>query len=756
MAAYVTAAELRAIVPNQFRDAALADSGGGDTADPGLLNAVLEAACEEVDALIEGRVRLPVDKPAKKLRIAARYIALQVLFIRRGLELPKDAFEVVNFWRRWLQKAGEGDLRLEALPESTNLQGPPHSGAITSRPAITGSGGLIGCIAFCVALSVGAARAQVQPRTWAFELPKGDAFESADYVEWAQGESVALKYAGAPAESRNVRWQIVSGTNLWLDAEASKQARAWTWNLIPSQSAIPAGRYDGRIMVYSPDGEFIRVAAQQSIIVHASPRARELALATPLRDIEHRVEDWMAAWEEHFSTWERGADKKLMDVEDDAGAVIEELSAAADTLLAAATNFRVESVGGPLLADFVTVVQQTKGYGYSTQGWGRVAVGEPEAHGSVIARPVTLALREAFRVVFTNVRSSVSGATPEILPVQNLEIGAYSATPFEIFGTTTGLHWSAGVEAGATGVFDVVLNTWTSRETRIFPGYGATTGIYDFVSFVPGSLRDAVNADMTNRLATGAITPFRSVTWPDLQRNPSAWIGDMDITCVSPYNSTGKWTFAGTLITPQHFVFSSHWPKTTNTFSGLDGETLYWLDKTNGVHARTCTMARAVYKDLSVGRVDSPLPPSITPAKIISTNDWSKFRGVYCAKQRWLQGGPADMIAVHFRPFQLRAVRLPFDGEEYTNLAWWAMSDPTLRYSDLHSRTNFVGGDSGSPILLNLSGETVLALTLSSGGGGGPNIATLADKIEETMETLGPSEYKKLTRINLAGWPAYQ
>ena len=76
MAAYVTAAELRAIVPNQFRDAALADSGGGDTADPGLLNAVLEAACEEVDALIEGRVRLPVDKPAKKLRIAARYIAL--------------------------------------------------------------------------------------------------------------------------------------------------------------------------------------------------------------------------------------------------------------------------------------------------------------------------------------------------------------------------------------------------------------------------------------------------------------------------------------------------------------------------------------------------------------------------------------------------------------------------------------------------------------------------------------------------------
>lgn len=753
MAAYVTAAELRAIVPNQFRDAALADSGGGDTADPGLLNAVLEAACEEVDALIEGRVRLPVDKPAKKLRIAARYIALQVLFIRRGLELPKDAFEVVNFWRRWLQKAGEGDLRLEALPESTNLQGPPHSGAITSRPAITGSGGLIGCIAFCVALSVGAARAQVQPRTWAFELPKGDAFESADYVEWAQGESVALKYAGAPAESRNVRWQIVSGTNLWLDAEASKQARAWTWNLIPSQSAIPAGRYDGRIMVYSPDGEFIRVAAQQSIIVHASPRARELALATPLRDIEHRVEDWMAAWEEHFSTWERGADKKLMDVEDDAGAVIEELSAAADTLLAAATNFRVESVGGPLLEDFATAEFRVSG-----SGWGVVDNGAAVNHGNVIARENTLGLRENFTIAFTNIRSSVDGVSPTATAGANLSDGPFSARASDMAGNTaTGLHWSAGIQSGAVGVVECILGTWTGKTSRTFPGYTATTNVHEFLGFVPGSLRATVDADMLARNATGLINPYETTTtWPNLVRNTNVWTKDMDLTCVSPYNSLGSWRYNFTLVTPQHFVFASHWPSTGTNSSLIDGHTLYFVDSTNGLHSREVVKARQVWMDCSVGLLDTPLPAAVTPAKIIDTNDFAKFKGVETLRPDSTLVGPSGMIGVHVRPTYARAVRVPFDPPTPdSNTYWWSSRDPDLRHSDTHSGTNYVAGESGSPVLLCIDGQTVIAQTLYTGGGAGPHIAALRSQIEATMATLGESTHTNLETINLAHWPDY-
>ena len=42
--AYVTAKDLRAVVPDQYRDAALSDSGA--TPDPGLLQAVIDAACQ--------------------------------------------------------------------------------------------------------------------------------------------------------------------------------------------------------------------------------------------------------------------------------------------------------------------------------------------------------------------------------------------------------------------------------------------------------------------------------------------------------------------------------------------------------------------------------------------------------------------------------------------------------------------------------------------------------------------------------------
>ena len=117
---YCTAADLRALVPDLYRDAALADSFGGANADPGLLDIVLSAACDEVDALISGRVRLPLPPDAipSKLRTAAALFAAETLCIRRGAALPEALAAKVKWWRDWLSKIGEGDLRLAAAPES--------------------------------------------------------------------------------------------------------------------------------------------------------------------------------------------------------------------------------------------------------------------------------------------------------------------------------------------------------------------------------------------------------------------------------------------------------------------------------------------------------------------------------------------------------------------------------------------------------------------------------------------------------------
>ena len=117
---YCTAADLRALVPDLHRDAALADSFGGTNADAGLLDAVLSSACDEVDALISGRVRLPLSPDAipSKLRTAAALFAAEILYIRRAAVLPEALAEKVKWWRDWLSKVGEGDLRLAATPES--------------------------------------------------------------------------------------------------------------------------------------------------------------------------------------------------------------------------------------------------------------------------------------------------------------------------------------------------------------------------------------------------------------------------------------------------------------------------------------------------------------------------------------------------------------------------------------------------------------------------------------------------------------
>lgn len=420
---------------------------------------------------------------------------------------------------------------------------------------------------------------------------------------------------------------------------------------------------------------------------------------------------------------------------------------------AAGTNIVVESVGGPLLEDFATAEFLVSG-----SGWGVAATGAAVNYGNVIARENTLGLRENFTIAFTNIRSSVDGVSPTATAGANLSDGPFSAGSWDMVGNTaTGLHWAAGVQSGAVGVVECTLGTWTGKTSRTFPGYTATTNVHEFLGFVPGSLRAAVDADMLARNATGLINPYETITtWPNLVRNTNVWTKDMDLTCVSPYNSLGSWTYNFTLVTPQHFVFSSHWPFTGTNSSLIDGHTLYFVDSTNGLHSREVVKARQVWLDCSVGLLDTPLPPSVTPAKIINTNDFAKFKGVETLRPGRDLVGPSGMIGVHVRPTFARAVRVPFDPPTPdSNTYWWSSRDPNLRLSDTHSGTNYVGGESGSPVLLCIEGQTVIAQTLYTGGGSGPHIAALRSQIEATMATLGESAHTNLETINLAHWPDY-
>ena len=109
--AYVTIAELRALMPDEYRDAAVDDAGTGPMEE--VLEEVAAAASRECDGLIEARYHTPAPPPVPaKLRQAALWIALEMLFTRRGATPPERVAKAADNWREVLRAVGKGEAAL--------------------------------------------------------------------------------------------------------------------------------------------------------------------------------------------------------------------------------------------------------------------------------------------------------------------------------------------------------------------------------------------------------------------------------------------------------------------------------------------------------------------------------------------------------------------------------------------------------------------------------------------------------------------
>ena len=314
---YCTAADLRALIPDVHRDAALADSFGGANADAGLLDLVLSSACDEVDALISGRVRLPLPPDAipSKLRTAAALIAAETLYIRRGLDLPSALAEKVKWWRDWLSKIGEGDLRLAADPDAATEPETASAGAasIVARPALTGSHGLLGLIAVILGLSaafIGTesdALAAVGHRTFSLAAPPDPAtFSAVPSIEWERGESVTLDLSGPVlAAGQFPSWQVADVSNLWMDVASS----SLSFHAAPDTAALPPGRYMGRVVVTNTDSSLVRVLAVQNVRV--LPGAPDLCPPEPASTLATTA--WVEGLAESISNALHQADAAFAD-----------------------------------------------------------------------------------------------------------------------------------------------------------------------------------------------------------------------------------------------------------------------------------------------------------------------------------------------------------------------------------------------------------------------------------------------------------
>jgi len=223
---------------------------------------------------------------------------------------------------------------------------------------------------------------------------------------------------------------------------------------------------------------------------------------------------------------------------------------------------------------------------------------------------------------------------------------------------------------------------------------------------------DGVTAsDTTKKIFTSS-----NFTTQTYARNPNVWtnrISPIDLTGLSPWNTTGANTRAGTLISPRHVAFANH-------YQISDGATLVFVGSDNSVATRTLIAKTSVAgTDITIGVLNEDVPVGITHYPIISKTNFDNY---------------------------LSTVQVPMlvlDQEEKA-----LVNDITFISNSVHHSTPsgssprfpfnevLIGGDSGNPGFVIIDGKPVLVLT-HLGSGLGPNYGSYLSEINSIMNSLG-------------------
>lgn len=220
-------------------------------------------------------------------------------------------------------------------------------------------------------------------------------------------------------------------------------------------------------------------------------------------------------------------------------------------------------------------------------------------------------------------------------------------------------------------------------------------------------------------------------------RNPNCWAHDLDLTCISPWNSKGHTRRAGTLISPRNAVWARHYNIPVNT-------TLRFVDMNNKVVERRIIQsialpvpAHANYMsgyDMVIGLLDHDVPSSVTFAKVLPRN-FTKIYGNHLH----------HALPVLSTDYSEKAL---VDDLNAMNNKIVSLSVPILSYRHAYYESKIVG-DSGNPSFFVIDNQLVLLFVFTYGGAGsGTSVQYHYDDINDAMHSLG-SRYS-LTEIDLS------
>lgn len=277
---------------------------------------------------------------------------------------------------------------------------------------------------------------------------------------------------------------------------------------------------------------------------------------------------------------------------------------------------------------------------------------------------------------------------------------------------------------------------------------GAESPVETFLRYASDSLRASAISAVDSRLAgKSPATALRLYSTQDhatpaYVRSVNCWAAGLDLTSISPWNSSSGAALGITLVSPRHVLMAAH--ATIGT-----GSTVRFVTAGNAVVERTISATQAVsgyapyYPDLAVGLLNADVPATISFARVLPAAWASKLPSV--------SGVPV----------------LCLDGEEKAIVSdLWSISANAGTYGAMANvqppadavRLTFhedkVGGDSGNPAGLVVNGNFVLLTVWTFGGyGAGTSIAYHINGLNAAMTALGGGY--QLTEADLSGFATY-
>jgi hypothetical protein len=340
--------------------------------------------------------------------------------------------------------------------------------------------------------------------------------------------------------------------------------------------------------------------------------------------------------------------------------------------------------------------------------------------------------------------NEASTITDYAISIQQLIPGTYDVTIYsnnsEVILDPNENGIASGVNSGSTSLIAIDLNNYfSSVNVVVSKTTGAVSTIFDgyVVDSLAKEVSDAVDTRIDDLNATTAkpIYTTQNHTTSTYVRNTNCWVADLDLTPISPWNSTGGNTRAGVLISPRHILFAAH-------YQINNGATIRFVDNNNNVVTRTLINKLThpdyspYYPDIAIGLLDSDVPASIGFVKILPQN-WANYLPSLAYNRRL----PCLVLDQEEKAL---ISELSYLG---TSAGFFAPSNQIR----LNFYENIIVGDSGDPAFLIINDELVIITIWTYGGAGsGTSISYHKEAINTMMTTLGGGY--SLTEIDLSSF----